>query len=1110
MVFFHDLEIQVGENIMNFADLRSLNKKMPGVVFLGLILLLASCENLIKGADVKKQLDDQIAWANAKECTLFVKTNPDYGTFLSDGEKKCKVGYTTEIQFTVNQDSYNFIGFEAVSSNDNSKSRNDFVEFKFNKSESNPDDGIYKYTIKLLHEAGDILIRPVCKIYPRIIQSLPSSETIAYANAQIIVTLNSQIDEKLLRYAKDYIMISNNGEDLTSLFEKPCLNSVKSVVTISPKGKSVYDYISETYLDIEVSFGEKIVKQDENSIFTVRYKKETETVKPSKYEFFAATQDSFLDSNGVLTIPSEGNRFTNEDIAQKGSFTDEEYKERIRRNRTNGILYIYGRYYDADSGIYAVQITRQRTNDKNGNTVSQVSVPDPLYTKYSNNTKFYENKGYTNFYIKYQIPDDEQQEDLGDGAILINVIILDGAGNKSEPQSFTAIKDNYVDLSKVNFRNYQADYYAINSRSWQSTDYSSVEDFLNKEIIPLTKWISLTSFKNSKDYEPLPTYRDICLKECPKDNVYIEYQSKNGSTRQKMEWNDQSNIFETNIDVDSLNGLTLKLCVTDDLGHTNTRDFIFPGNLEVYPSYYIGKGDGTDAYYGYRIKPASSYVLSIRKDSDKYIASREDGSNCFNNERLYFANINNFVGDFTKVTGTLPTTQENKSFASFSGMHFDGNKCYIHFKDDVWSKYSHVICKGEFSYWIGTYSNALLNNSPDGMHFDTGWCKKETVINNGDGKETILYCNHNILDYYLVMKLTLCGIDSNGKVIAKTQTQYTINEKKETQHTTYGVSNDNKSPVINKITVLKPAERVEKLGTDAAYLDSWLVVNASDFYVDSSNNIYYSDIKSFDVYTNDIKTGSFNVSELKKLSSNEYAAPLYGRYANKNTSYKIIAYDNNGNASTASTGTVNSASENNCYNISKVDYKNGKCDISINKKLPNEYWSLEYFGLYAYKLDNEKWNLVQSFTDPKNISLAVDPQSIYKFVPDVHVYMNMNRWAFNTPYILNTNEQSSGDYDLVMPNLGSNSSIAISSDQPVFVQTIVTTQSLSTCKNWTVQQWEQNFPRHLGDKLIEFSPEDHSFKRYNIPVDQIKTGECYVVIIHYSNGTVQKTDVMQK
>ena len=117
---------------------------------------------------------------------------------------------------------------------------------------------------------------------------------------------------------------------------------------------------------------------------------------------------------------------------------------------------------------------------------------------------------------------------------------------------------------------------------------------------------------------------------------------------------------------------------------------------------------------------------------------------------------------------------------------------------------------------------------------------------------------------------------------------------------------------------------------------------------------------------------------------------------------------------------------------------------------------------------------------------------------------------FKQPLVIQTCTKSSGNYDFIIPNGSSKSSVAVSSDQPVFVQTIVTVKDYDTCKSWDTAKWEENFPKHVGDSVLDFSPSDHSPKRYVIPVDLIHEGECYVVIAHFADGSTAMSEVMQK
>ena len=100
-------------------------------------------------------------YANQKVVTELVESNDEsLGKFLSDGEKECSVGFTIELQFTVVTKDYSFEGLEAVSAKNNSVSREDCVLFMLNNPDEAESTGVYKYTVKLLKDESDILIRP--------------------------------------------------------------------------------------------------------------------------------------------------------------------------------------------------------------------------------------------------------------------------------------------------------------------------------------------------------------------------------------------------------------------------------------------------------------------------------------------------------------------------------------------------------------------------------------------------------------------------------------------------------------------------------------------------------------------------------------------------------------------------------------------------------------------------------------------------------------------------------------------------------------------------------------------------------------------------------------
>ena len=63
-------------------------KKVSLIKRISMLLLgvfLASCNNFLDGGNFKEQLEKDIAYAKAKECTLVVRADSKYGTFLSEG-----------------------------------------------------------------------------------------------------------------------------------------------------------------------------------------------------------------------------------------------------------------------------------------------------------------------------------------------------------------------------------------------------------------------------------------------------------------------------------------------------------------------------------------------------------------------------------------------------------------------------------------------------------------------------------------------------------------------------------------------------------------------------------------------------------------------------------------------------------------------------------------------------------------------------------------------------------------------------------------------------------------------------------------------------------------
>lgn len=65
------------------------------------------------------------------------------------------------------------------------------------------------------------------------------------------------------------------------------------------------------------------------------------------------------------------------------------------------------------------------------------------------------------------------------------------------------------------------------------------------------------------------------------------------------------------------------------------------------------------------------------------------------------------------------------------------------------------------------------------------------------------------------------------------------------------------------------------------------------------------------------------------------------------------------------------------------------------------------------------------------------------------------------------------------------------------------------CKNWEIDDWEF-YKKTIGDKVIPNDTGNWKKDKYDIPLNEIETNQCYVVIAHFADGTTAMSDVMIK
>ena len=77
------------------------------------IAVLTSCENFLRGGEIKKEIEDAIAYNNAKEISVLIQPEEGTGSTVPSGNHKAKKGYNFDVSFSENP-AYSFIKWKAV------------------------------------------------------------------------------------------------------------------------------------------------------------------------------------------------------------------------------------------------------------------------------------------------------------------------------------------------------------------------------------------------------------------------------------------------------------------------------------------------------------------------------------------------------------------------------------------------------------------------------------------------------------------------------------------------------------------------------------------------------------------------------------------------------------------------------------------------------------------------------------------------------------------------------------------------------------------------------------------------------------------------------------
>ncbi len=915
---------------------------------------------------------------------------------------------------------------------------------------------------------------------PAVTSHSPSSTQSVTANTPIVIAFNMDMDTVSSAselFTWDNIRLTYLGQSLDEHFETPVYDSAAKTLTLMPvlidqstdNLISLASYIKNVLhlnsIDLQVSLQNIMV----GNLPLKADSNSTFTVRymgqnentPPEQSEFFVTREQIS-----LTKHEHTNEFT------YAAFADFD-NDKIHQNATNGTIYIYGTYQDTDTGVKAVVVTEKQTNDTNGielteNARTPVTYTPQTYSDYFNT----DSSGFTTFCIPHQIQCD-------DGAVYITVDVQDACQNHAPIHTFTAIKKSSISLDNVQLTNLRVskDYWPVYREL--NTDinyyYDNIKNVKIERIIATVESPTSSTIKYSQNF-----YNSIYGTTMFNGNDYTftcEYENNEG----EFVFNDSEDInnqyWSCNLDVDSVAGKSVTVYVEDFLGNRTQRTYTFPELCIIKTEV----STGTQRKVWFQQNYYSNKYLYVEERNGKYEFGENNGFYSYsywnNSQQFMFQNESGLWSDLSRVL-TLDDI-DNYTFISdsvelseqpfFSKSDIEGYvDLTLNIDKTVWKSNDNPSGFDDILIFVDVASKGFQKYLERGI--------EKIVLNVSLGS---IKSNDTNIEVY--------GI-KNG-VISKNPKKYTISKINNTSpfdnqppEITFEMNFYNYSDFRGGLDD-KCCYVIFKENTGVGVDFNSMVINGVPYLSNQLVTVHLEKALGFPIWDVLDKTISISVSD-------------------------------KANNSTTKTITV------------KMEATNENVPITKNESS----WKVYPIGWYAdcllrfqeFDAQTLKWNYttfhsyvgeLQNYTPPENTFVKFNQYTLESKISTIPRY-----------YYTGT-EQNSGTYDLLLPNGSSNSSVAIQSDAPVFVQTLVTNVSYNECKDWTTDEWDF-YKKAVDERILSFSADttttdedgtvtvttrgDHSPKRYTIPMDQIENDQCYCVVAHFADGTTAQSQVWQK
>ena len=1073
-------------------------------------LFFTSCENFLKGSNVRNELEEVIEIANASPVTFIVTADEGSGT-LKTLTLQLKKKNTFDLVFEP-AETYRFIKWEVL-----------------DRATKKPVEGVLAFEDETNPETKGTAVSPregleihaKCILQPAVVSVNPSPSGQNQINAAIKIKFNMPVNDT----AVDYVSLTYLGQNVADdFFYKPVLNDSKDEITIRPKTSELITFIDNLkkgFADIRVSLpptitaiidGESVpLYQNTNASFDFHYILTYDNNPPYKNDFYLSRTFEAPSAN-MKTVAKFHNDIVliGEGECTSSNFDENNDPQDILDNTSGAYIYIYGNYHENESAVETIKVYEQFCG-VNSNWYFDQKVLAAQYSINDNNVNYFiDADGNTIFCIKHELK-------CADGATRVSIDVEDVYGNSiynntsTDLEEITVFKMTVMPLTVI--RKYSL-YNELGTGSFNEKNY-------NEHIKTLT-------FGGEDDeiiipYFPIDIPFSFFTIEC-------EYRHKNGSVFSDEFIHDFDYYWNIDLDVDRVSGLELKLIISDIFGNYWEKIYNIPKSEDykglIIPDTSDPENKANIMFYyttgeiTYLINQLinNNGVLSYDYDNqyDEYdifasinkdiiyrfipcVLLESDQGTAF---VLFYTEVPEYNYSMNDTSGSVNIELDDEPYVISRNTMNEVLDIKVNIKEVNIKDFDEILLmlkeKAIVQYYYDIESGSLSNVIPGdkcvsfAKNLATGKYAKECMV-------SALTYEMFDSDTYLYVYGVKNGVIVSQEDIVISQFTYS-----DTDYDNYFDAS-----IDSKYTDLS----VDCENATQLFYDLQTGISTTRSYIIEGDDIlakYGSQLSTSTV--NDIESSGrvvcrTNLAEINNLYKGKIEFP---RWMFTDTGFSYYFRDRGGNLRF---GTI-PANNSQLYHILRLETKETEKNTSkteidvVAQETSGSKVKPEKIVIYQVGSTTPCTTITYSNADSLKLTDSAFPSNTFIKVVIKLPDEQSSPWnRYTHPAYIYTGASNSGTMDYIYPAY--NGKIAINSDAPVLARTVVTSASYEECKNWSVSKWE-NGRKYIREEVLNCDGISHAYyKIYNTDND-IEDGSCYAVIVHFADGSKAMSQIMQK